>query len=56
MRWKEVKIPVFQRLFLLFKLKPFDVRVREVMRSRKIERKEAEKHRARTCAACCRRR
>ena len=37
MRWKEVKIPVFQRLCLLFKLKPFDVRVREVMAERKIE-------------------
>ena len=43
MRWKEVKVPVFQRLFLLFKLKPFDVRVREVMQDRKIDRKEAEK-------------
>jgi len=43
MRWKEVKIPVFQRLCLLFKLKPFDVRVREVMAERKIERKEAER-------------
>ena len=53
--WKEVKIPVFQRLFLLFKLKPFDVRVREVMRDRKIERKEAEKIVKRSCAACCRR-
>ena len=36
-------MPVFQRLFLLFKLKPFDVRVREVMREQKIDRKEAEK-------------
>ena len=45
MRWKEVKIPVFQRLFLLFKLKPFDVRVREVMQDRKIDREEAEKYR-----------
>jgi hypothetical protein len=43
MRWKEVRIPVFQRLCLLFKLKPFDVRVREVMQQRKIDRKEAEK-------------
>jgi Protein of unknown function (DUF3754) len=43
MRWREVKIPVFQRMFLLFKLKPFDVRVREMMRDRKIEKKEAEK-------------
>jgi hypothetical protein len=43
MRWREVKIPVFQRMFLLFKLKPFDVRVREVMRDRKIDKKEAER-------------
>jgi hypothetical protein len=43
MRWREVKIPVFQRMFLLFKLKPFDVRVREVMGERKIEKKEAER-------------
>jgi hypothetical protein len=41
--WKEVKRPVFQRLFLLFKLKPFDVRVEELMRERRIERKEAER-------------
>lgn len=40
--WREVRIPVFQRLFLLFKLKPFDVRVREVMDEQKIDRKEAE--------------
>jgi hypothetical protein len=43
MRWKEVHLPVFQRMFLLFKLKPFDERVREVMADRKIEKKEAEK-------------
>jgi hypothetical protein len=43
MGWKEVHIPVFQRMFLLFKLKPFDVRVREVMQEKKIEKKEAEK-------------
>ncbi len=43
MRWKEVKIPVFQRMCLLFKLKPFDVRVREVMAERKIDHKEAER-------------
>jgi len=43
MRWREVKIPVFQRMFLLFKLKPFDVRVREVMAEKKIDKKEAEK-------------
>src|SRR5439155_355117 len=43
MRWREVKIPVFQRMLLLFKLKPFDVRVREVMADRKIDKKDAEK-------------
>jgi hypothetical protein len=42
MGWREVKVPVFQRLFILFKLKPFDVRVEEVMREKKVERKEAE--------------
>jgi Protein of unknown function (DUF3754) len=40
---EEVNIPVFQRLFLLFKLKPFEVRVREVMREQAMERKDAEK-------------
>jgi Protein of unknown function (DUF3754) len=34
---------VFQRMCLLFKLKPFDVRVREVMAESKIDKKEAEK-------------
>jgi Protein of unknown function (DUF3754) len=43
MTWKEVHLPVFQRMFLLFKLKPFDVRVREVMAERKIDQKEAER-------------
>jgi hypothetical protein len=42
MGWKEVKVPVFQRLFLLFKLKPFDVRVAEVMAERTCDKKEAE--------------
>jgi hypothetical protein len=36
-------IPIFQRLFLLFKLKPFEVRVREVMQAQKLSSKEAEK-------------
>ena len=40
--WKEVKVPVFQRLFILFKLKPFDTRVRELMEEKSIDRKEAE--------------
>jgi len=42
MGWKEVKVPVFQRLCILFKLKPFDVRVREVMQDSKVDQKEAE--------------
>src|SRR5262245_28439397 len=41
MRWKEVRIPVFRRLCLLFKLKPFDVRVREVMEERSVSRRDA---------------
>jgi hypothetical protein len=40
--WREKKVPVFQRLFILFKLKPFDVRVREVMQEKKVDKKEAE--------------
>jgi hypothetical protein len=43
MRWREVKVPVFQRICLLFKLKPFGVRVREVMQERAIDRTEAER-------------
>jgi hypothetical protein len=42
MGWREVKVPVFQRLFILFKLKPFDVRVAEVMQEKKLDKKEAE--------------
>jgi hypothetical protein len=47
--WKEVKIPVFQRLFLLFKLKPMEARIREVMQEKNCARAEAEKevHQAR---------
>ncbi len=37
------ELPIFQRLFILFKLKPFDVRVREVMAEKGCEQKEAEK-------------
>lgn len=40
---EEFDIPIFQRLFVLFKLKPFDVRVREIMAKQKLGRKEAEK-------------
>ena len=42
MGWKEVKVPVYQRLFLLFKLKPFDACVAEVMAEKKCDKKEAE--------------
>jgi hypothetical protein len=42
MGWKELTVPVFQRLFVLFKLKPFDKRVQEVMAQQKVERKKAE--------------
>src|SRR5262245_12876030 len=43
LRWKKVHVPVFQRLFILFKLKPLEARVNEVMQKRKVDRKEAEK-------------
>jgi hypothetical protein len=42
MGWKEIEVPVFQRLFILFKLKPFDVRVREVMEQGRFDKKKAE--------------
>jgi hypothetical protein len=37
------ELPIFQRLFILFKLKPADVRVREIMATEKCDRKEAER-------------
>jgi hypothetical protein len=40
--WREKKVPVFQRLFIMFKLKPFETRVREVMDKHKVSRREAE--------------
>jgi hypothetical protein len=40
---EEYDVPIFQRLMVLFKLKPFDVRVREVMRAQGCERKQAER-------------
>jgi hypothetical protein len=43
MRWREVKIPGFQRMFLLFKLKPFAQRVEEVMREHNLDKKDAER-------------
>ena len=42
-RKEEFDVPIYQRLFLLFKLKPFDVRVREIMASQKIDQAEAER-------------
>lgn len=41
---EEYDVPIFQRLLVLFKLKPEDQRVREVMRSKGIDRKAAEKY------------
>lgn len=43
MRKEEFDVPIFQRLFLLFKLKPIETRVREVMAEQQIPRKEAER-------------
>lgn len=42
-RKEEFDVPIFQRLMLLFKLKPFDIRVQEVMEEKKVKRSEAEK-------------
>jgi hypothetical protein len=44
MRKEEFDVPIFQRLFLLFKLKPFETRVLEVMKEQRMPRREAEKH------------
>jgi len=41
MRKEEFDVPVFQRLFLLFKLKPLERRVREIMEKEKVSRQEA---------------
>jgi hypothetical protein len=42
-RKHEVEVPIFQRLFILFKLKPFDLRVKNVMARNNIERSDAER-------------
>jgi hypothetical protein len=42
-RKKEYDQPIFQRLFVLFKLKRFDVLVIEVMKQQRVDRKAAEK-------------
>ena len=41
LRKEEFDVPIFQRLFLLFKLKPLELRVREIMETEKVSRKEA---------------
>ncbi|HEX2840113.1 TMEM143 family protein [Hyphomicrobium sp.] len=43
MRREEFDVPIFQRLFLLFKLKPFETRVLEIMKDQRLPRREAEK-------------
>jgi hypothetical protein len=43
MRKEEFDVPIFQRLFLLFKLKPFETRVLEIMKEHRMPRREAEK-------------
>jgi hypothetical protein len=40
---EEFEVPIFQRLFILFKLKPFETRVREVMQAEKLSHREAER-------------
>ncbi len=40
---EEFDVPIYQRLFLLFKLKPFEARVREVMEKERVTHKEARK-------------
>lgn len=40
---EEYDVPIFQRLCILFKLKPAEVRITEIMAKEKCDRKEAEK-------------
>ncbi len=42
-RREQFDVPIFQRLFVLFKLKPFDARVREMMAKHGIAQSEAER-------------
>jgi hypothetical protein len=42
-RKEEFDVPIFQRVCILFKLKPVEQRIEEVMRSRKVDRKKATK-------------
>lgn len=43
MRKEEFDVPVFQRLFIMFKLKSFDNRVEELIRTDRMTREQAEK-------------
>ncbi|HML28180.1 MAG TPA: TMEM143 family protein, partial [Hyphomicrobium sp.] len=43
LRKEEFDVPIFQRLFLMFKLKTSEARVEEVMREKKMSREAAEK-------------
>jgi hypothetical protein len=43
LRKEEFDVPIYRRLLLLFKLKPFDVRVREIMAEKNVSAKEAAK-------------
>ena len=43
MRKEEFDVPIFQRLFIMFKLKPFDIRVQEIMRAKGLDREAAER-------------
>ncbi len=40
---KTESIPIFQRLFMLFKLKPAETRIREIMESENVDEKKAKK-------------
>jgi hypothetical protein len=40
---EEFEVPIFQRLCILFKLKPVDVRIKDVMRDQRCDRAQAEK-------------
>jgi hypothetical protein len=41
---EEFDVPIYQRLFVLFKLKPLETRVREVMAAERMSRRDAERH------------
>ena len=43
MRKEEFDVPIFQRLFILFKLKPFEKRVAQLMQEEGLDREAAEK-------------